>query len=255
MPAAADIQLPRTLWRYDSNGFDDIFEMMFQPPSSPPPDVSASFLSAIPLSSFLPSSLSLSLSLSTFSLFSFFRFFVFSFFREVVSSVQSLPTEFHIDAGDGERPSSSYIIIEQNIMLADERPAAKMYYDRHNSDATASREREREGERAVRNRAIIFGTIDNVYPAVLLDHPPSSDVAAVHRTGDYASRDYILHKYNDSHCGKMYEGSLAGSNAPRSNRREKRRNRKAAFRKRAATGKRLLRRLLVVPRRRQAAPL
>lgn len=62
------------------------------------------------------------------------------FFRGVsLSSVQSLPTEFHIDVGDGERPSSSYIIIEQNIMLADERPAAKMYYDQQNTDATPTR--------------------------------------------------------------------------------------------------------------------
>lgn len=62
------------------------------------------------------------------------------FFRGVsLGSVQSLPTEFHIDVGDGERPSSSYIIIEQNIMLADERPAAKMYYDRQNTDATPTR--------------------------------------------------------------------------------------------------------------------
>lgn len=35
MPAAASIQLPRALGPYDSNGFDDIFEMIFHPP--PPP--------------------------------------------------------------------------------------------------------------------------------------------------------------------------------------------------------------------------
>lgn len=54
--------------------------------------------------------------------------------------------EFHIDAGDGERPSSSYIIIEQNIMLANERPAAKMYYDRHTTTPMQHR-RERVAHR------------------------------------------------------------------------------------------------------------
>jgi len=132
MPAAANIQLPRAFGPYDSNGFDDIFEMIFHPP--PPPPFSPPFC--------LPPVRN---GLAT------------PFFRGVsLSSVQSLPTEFHIDVGDGERPSSSYIIIEQNIMLADERPAAKMYYDRHNTDATPTRERS--------TVAIILGTIDNILP-------------------------------------------------------------------------------------------
>lgn len=87
--------------RYDSNGFDDIFEMMFHllrlllHLSSPGwwCSVSPSCLRAVASLSFSSSSFSLFVSLSLSPPFSF----------RGVSSVQSLPTEFHIDAEDGER--------------------------------------------------------------------------------------------------------------------------------------------------------
>lgn len=125
MPAAVNIQLPRALGPYDSNGFDDIFEMIFHPP----PFSSCSPPFYLPL---------VCDGLATP--------FFFSRGEPRLALSNRCPRNFISTSGMVNRPSSSYIIIEQNIMLADERPAAKMYYDRQREHRCNTDERERERE-------------------------------------------------------------------------------------------------------------
>lgn len=182
MPAAANIQLPRALGQYDSNGFDDIFEMIFHPPPPPPPPLSTFFSSLFAVQP--PSCLR------------WFRIFSSFFFAGCLGSVQSLPTEFHIDAEDGERPSSSYIIIEQNIMLADERPAAKMYYHRQHRCNTDGGERRvpspSSSARSTNYPLSPSPLLARSLPLSLFGEPE----AAMRPSVRQLRRDYILRKYN-----------------------------------------------------------
>ncbi|KAG7198145.1 hypothetical protein KM043_005564 [Ampulex compressa] len=101
MPAAARIQLLRILGRCDPRRLSPIYSKRSSPR---PPSSGALPIVRVPLR--------------------------LRAARGVRRILQSQRAEFHIGAGDAERPSSTHVIIEQNIMSTSEGPAAKMYYDR-----------------------------------------------------------------------------------------------------------------------------